>query len=52
MRFGAEEAAAAVERAVEDCLRGGLRTRDIADAGRAPVGTRAFGDAVVARLQG
>ncbi|HEX5420253.1 MAG TPA: isocitrate/isopropylmalate family dehydrogenase, partial [Gammaproteobacteria bacterium] len=50
--FGAENAAQAIEQAVEECLRSGLRTRDIAAAGRKPVGTRAFGDAVVDRLAG
>ncbi len=50
--LGAEEAAAAVERAVEDCLRSGLRTRDVAEAGHKPLGTREFGQAVVDRVRG
>jgi 3-isopropylmalate dehydrogenase len=48
--LGAETAAAAIERAVEDCLRAGTRTRDIAIAGGDVVGTRAFGQAVLERL--
>jgi 3-isopropylmalate dehydrogenase len=48
--FGAQDAAAAVERAVEDCLRSGVRTRDAAGPGGKIVGTRAFGAAVVERL--
>jgi 3-isopropylmalate dehydrogenase len=48
--FGAEAAATAVERAVEECLCGGVRTRDIADGQHEAVGTRAFGRAVVERL--
>ena len=43
-------AADAIERAVEACLASGIRTRDIAEPGREPVGTRAFGEAVVERL--
>ncbi|HEX7080286.1 MAG TPA: 3-isopropylmalate dehydrogenase [Gammaproteobacteria bacterium] len=48
--LGAESAAAEIERAVESCLEAGLRTRDVAVPGRAPVGTQAFGAAVVERL--
>ncbi len=48
--FAAEEPAAAIESAVQDALGDGVRTRDVAEAGREPVGTRAFGDAVLARL--
>ncbi|MFS8606534.1 MAG: 3-isopropylmalate dehydrogenase [Gammaproteobacteria bacterium] len=48
--LGAEDAAAAVERAVIECLEAGLRTRDIA-AGKDAVGTRAFGAAVADRLR-
>ena len=46
-----EEAAAAVETAVGEVLRGGLRTADLLSGkqGQA-VGTEAFGDAVLARL--
>lgn len=49
--LGAEDAAAAVEQAVIACLEAGVRTRDVA-TGHDAVGTRAFGDAVVARLSG
>ncbi len=50
--LGKEDAAAAVEAAVTACLESGVRTRDIAAPGREAVGTRAFGDAVAARLDG
>jgi 3-isopropylmalate dehydrogenase len=44
-------AAAAVEAAVDRALKDGVRTADLAATGtRAPVGTAAFGDAVLARL--
>ncbi|HTI47899.1 MAG TPA: 3-isopropylmalate dehydrogenase [Casimicrobiaceae bacterium] len=46
------EAAARVERAVQDVLTSGLRTADIWSEGTAKVGTRAMGDAVVAALAG
>jgi 3-isopropylmalate dehydrogenase len=46
------EAAARVERAVQDVLSAGLRTADIWSAGTKKVGTRAMGDAVVAALAG
>jgi 3-isopropylmalate dehydrogenase len=49
--LGAEAAAGAIERGVEDCLRSGIRTRDIATAGGDFLGTRAFGQAVVDRLR-
>ena len=48
--LGTEEAAAAVEQAVAQSLRDGIRTADVADPGRAPVGTDAFGEAVASRL--
>jgi 3-isopropylmalate dehydrogenase len=41
---------AAIITAIENVLRSGLRTADIAPAGTRPVGTRAFTDAVVERL--
>jgi len=44
------EAAARVERAVQDVLTSGLRTADIWSEGTTKVGTRAMGDAVVAAL--
>lgn len=44
------EAADAIENAVSQCIADGLRTRDIAHGGHPPVGTRAFGDAVLERL--
>ncbi|HMB73281.1 MAG TPA: 3-isopropylmalate dehydrogenase [Gammaproteobacteria bacterium] len=48
--LGAGRAAAAVETAVASTLEAGIRTADIAQSGQAPVGTSAFGDAVIARL--
>jgi len=48
--LGCEEAAAAVERAVADVLEAGVRTADIAAAGRKAVGTSAMGDAIAARI--
>ncbi len=47
----AEDAATAIEQAVEACLSAGIRTRDIAEPGQVPVGTAAFGDAVLERLE-
>ncbi len=44
------EAADRVERAVRRVLAQGLRTADIAEAGKATVGTQAMGDAVIAAL--
>ena len=46
------EAAARIERAVQDVLKAGLRTADIWSEGTAKVGTRGMGDAVVAALAG
>jgi len=46
----APEAAAAVETAVARALAAGARTRDIAVAGEASLGTREFGDAVLQQL--
>jgi 3-isopropylmalate dehydrogenase len=48
----APEAAAAVEAAVAGALADGTRTRDIAGPGETSVGTREFGSAVVAQLEG
>lgn len=48
--FGWEDAAAAIERAVQKVLAQGVRTRDIAASGDTVVGTAAMGDAVVAAL--
>ncbi len=45
-----DAAAARVETAVQQVLRDGLRTADIAQPGAATVGTAAMGDAVVAAL--
>lgn len=47
-----EAEAAAIEDAVRAVLADGLRTADLAAAGDAVTSTTAFGDAVVARLQG
>ena len=46
----AGEAAAGVEAAVAAALAAGARTRDIAVAGETSLGTREFGDAVLAQL--
>ncbi|MCB2218529.1 3-isopropylmalate dehydrogenase [Desulfofustis glycolicus] len=48
--FGLEEAAAAIDQAVEKTLENGIRTGDIAAGGRQPVGTAAMGDAIVGEL--
>jgi 3-isopropylmalate dehydrogenase len=45
--FGQEAAAQAIERAVAQTIASGVRTGDIATAGQTPVGTAAFGDAVL-----
>ena len=51
LSLDAPEAASEVEQAVESTLRDGIRTADLAGTtSAAPVGTRAFGDAVIARL--
>jgi 3-isopropylmalate dehydrogenase len=48
--FGHEDAAAAIEAAVDHVLAGGLRTADIAASGERPIGTSAMGDAVAAAV--
>jgi 3-isopropylmalate dehydrogenase len=48
--LGLEAEAAAVEAAVEAAVSAGVRTADIAEAGRTPLGTREAGSAVVERL--
>ena len=48
--LGLPAEAAAVERAVEESIRAGTRTADVALAGRAAVGSREAGAAVIARL--
>ncbi|BDD86629.1 3-isopropylmalate dehydrogenase [Desulfofustis limnaeus] len=48
--FGREDAADAIDRAVEKTLVRGIRTGDIATGGETPVTTAAMGDAVVAAL--
>lgn len=45
-----EEAARAVESAVEQVLAAGLRTRDIAGKNDQPIGTAAMGNAIVERI--
>ncbi len=47
--FGLEEAALAIENAVKETIRSGLRTGDIAQ-GAESVGTREMGDAILSRL--
>jgi 3-isopropylmalate dehydrogenase len=44
------DAAARIERAVQDVLASGLRTADIWSEGCTKVGTRQMGDAVVAAI--
>lgn len=46
--FGLVRAAALVEEALRRTWRTGLRTADLVDTAQRPVGTRAFGDAVIA----
>jgi 3-isopropylmalate dehydrogenase len=48
--FGREDAADAIDRAVEKTLERGIRTGDIATGGETPVTTAAMGDAIVAAL--
>ncbi len=48
--LGEEEAASAIEAAVEQVLAGGTMTTDIATPGTTPVSTKAMGDAVAAAL--
>lgn len=50
--FGEEAAAAAIEAAVRSAIDDGYRTADIDDGTGTPVGTRAMGDAVLARVGG
>jgi len=50
LSLGLASEAAAVETAVTAVLEAGARTRDIAAAGEATVGTRAFGESVLAAL--
>ena len=49
--LGEEEAARAIEGAVEQVLANNIRTRDIAAAGHAPVSTQGMGDAVAVALE-
>jgi 3-isopropylmalate dehydrogenase len=49
--FNEHEAAAAIEAAVEACIKEGIRTKDMAEPGRTPVGTVGFGAAVLERLK-
>src|SRR5262249_11580736 len=48
--LGHEDAATAVEKAVADVLKRGLRTPDIAQPGEPTISTVAMGDAVVSAL--
>jgi 3-isopropylmalate dehydrogenase len=48
--FGNDAAAASIEQAVAHTLEAGIRTADVALPGKAPVGTAAFGAAVIAQL--
>lgn len=49
--FGDDAAAAAIEHAVEACINEGIRTRDMAEKGQPAVGTKAFGAAVLSKLE-
>ena len=49
--FAEHAAAAAIEAAVEACIEAGIRTADMAQAGQPPVGTQAFGQAVLDHLE-
>ncbi len=46
--FKENEAAVAIEKAVETAIRDGLRTPDIYSAGTKKVGTKEMGDAIAA----
>jgi 3-isopropylmalate dehydrogenase len=48
--FSREDIAQRIETAVRNTLQQGLRTADIAEAGKNKIGTAAMGDAVVALL--
>jgi 3-isopropylmalate dehydrogenase len=48
--LGLEQEAAAIEQAVSGCLADGVLTADLVPPGSAPAGTRAAGEAVLARL--
>jgi 3-isopropylmalate dehydrogenase len=48
--LGLDAEASAVERAVEAALEAGVRTADVREPGREPVGSAAAGEAVVARI--
>jgi 3-isopropylmalate dehydrogenase len=48
--LGLHEEAAAITSAIEQVLRSGLRTADVAPPGTVPTGTRAFTDAVVSAI--
>lgn len=48
---GREDAATAIENAVESAIGDGFRTRDIARANEPTVGSKAMGDAIIARLK-
>lgn len=50
--FGLEEAARAVERAVDEVLEEGYRTYDIMSEGKKKVGTKEMGDLIVRKLGG
>jgi 3-isopropylmalate dehydrogenase len=48
--LGLEEEAAAVEAAVAAVLEEGYRTKDIAEEGKQPIGTREMGDLIADRV--
>jgi 3-isopropylmalate dehydrogenase len=49
--FGLSDAADMVDRAIADVLADGVRTKDIAEAGRNAVSTSAMGDAILKAMQ-
>ena len=49
--FGLTREADAIQQAVQETLKKGIRTADVAEAGMTPVGTVAMGDAICINLQ-
>ncbi len=49
--FHREDAASAIERAVDETIAAGVRTADIARGSETPVSTAAMGDAIAARIR-
>ena len=49
--FGQQEAAAAIETAIDETLRAGWRTADITEAGSRVVGTKEMGSLIARQLE-